>query len=321
MDSVHRENIIKFYDERAPKYDSEPDGLHFRLAKDFAKWAQPVVPKDLQSPLKMLDLGCGTGMVSMAALELFGPDSVIDGVDISSVSLDIAREKAKDRGSKSMHFYEGSATNLKELPLEKASYSLINCCSAFVLLHGDPSDILRLWSEYLKPGGVLVVDVLMSGIQVASELATRALSPYGKQAVERGWIQSDASIRQVIQSSGLECRDVLQTGSYRDIEYRIEDTGETWDRMMQTPIYQVGTLAEEQAKKAKQSFIDMFKSFIGESGIFKDQARFFICIATKSWNFFFPGDIGLSVCFSNSRLLGNINWADEFIGWHAGYLP
>jgi ubiquinone/menaquinone biosynthesis C-methylase UbiE len=120
---------------------------------------------NLKTPLKMLDLCCGTGL-SYAARERFGPGSVIHAMDISGVSLEIARAKAarlgegRKEGEGEMEFWEGSAVELDALAfgdgngkLQKGAYGLITCCSAFVFLPGDRAAVVKEWAEYLAPEG------------------------------------------------------------------------------------------------------------------------------------------------------------------------
>jgi ubiquinone/menaquinone biosynthesis C-methylase UbiE len=150
--------IIQFYNSRAPTYDTE-DTFHAALAADFITWVSSVLPPDLTAPLKMLDLCCGTGLVSFAARERFGRDAVIYGVDISGESIGIPRAKAaalemgEENGARaegSMRFWEGSVVELDALAvgdgkgeLQKGTYGLITCSSAFVLLPGDGTAVVR----------------------------------------------------------------------------------------------------------------------------------------------------------------------------------
>jgi SAM-dependent methyltransferase len=157
--------IIEFYNSRTPTYDTE-DTFHPTLAADFIIWASSMLPANLKTPLKMLDLCCGTGPVSYAARERFGPDAVVHGVDISGASLEIARAKAarleegRKEGKAEMEFWEGSAVELDALALGdgkgkllKGTYGLITCCSAFMFLPGDRAAVVKAWAEYLAPGG------------------------------------------------------------------------------------------------------------------------------------------------------------------------
>lgn len=121
-----------------------------------------------------------------------------------------------------MRFWEGSAVELDALAfgdenekLQKGSYGLITCCSAFVFLPGDRAVVVKGWAQYLAPGGMLVFDVPAPDAQVATLFVSRAMAVYGVPVVDREWIVGEGSVRDVIRGAGLECKNVLGTGAYK----------------------------------------------------------------------------------------------------------
>ena len=53
---------------------------------------------ELRSGEKILDVSCGTGMVTFRAAEGVGPEGKVLGTDISQTMIDTAREEAARRG-------------------------------------------------------------------------------------------------------------------------------------------------------------------------------------------------------------------------------
>ena len=52
----------------------------------------------IDAGMRILDLGCGAGDVSMLAAELVGPEGSIVGIDRSQEVLNVAKERAREGG-------------------------------------------------------------------------------------------------------------------------------------------------------------------------------------------------------------------------------
>ena len=148
------------YDERSVKYDNSH---HPRFARHTVQLAK------VQPGEHVLDLACGTGLVSYYASEIVGPSGSVIGVDISSGMLAQAEEKEPSHDLQNVAFYKHSITELDTLDAVKGKqFDLITCCSALVLLP-DPAQAVKHWVAFLKPGGRLITDVthpnnLISGL-------------------------------------------------------------------------------------------------------------------------------------------------------------
>lgn len=58
--------------------------------------------------MRILDLGCGPGDVSMLAAELVGPEGSIVGIDRSQEVLNVAKERAREGGLHHISFVQAS---------------------------------------------------------------------------------------------------------------------------------------------------------------------------------------------------------------------
>jgi 2-polyprenyl-6-hydroxyphenyl methylase/3-demethylubiquinone-9 3-methyltransferase len=99
-----------------------------------------------------LDIGCGGGIIAEDLAQL---SATVTGVDISTASLETAREHAKQTGL-DINYMESYA---ESLPFEDNSFELVTCCD--VLEHVD--DVNMAISEIqrvLKPGGIFVYDTV-----------------------------------------------------------------------------------------------------------------------------------------------------------------
>ncbi|HZD56921.1 MAG TPA: 50S ribosomal protein L11 methyltransferase, partial [Anaerolineales bacterium] len=106
-----------------------------------------------QQSLTAIDIGCGSGILSIAALKL-GAEHVL-GVDIDPEALESARQNAELNGvSAALELRQGSVTEVREgaFSLQKAPLVLANLLAPI---------ILRLLAEglgeLLSPGGTLVL--------------------------------------------------------------------------------------------------------------------------------------------------------------------
>ncbi|KAI9742220.1 MAG: hypothetical protein M1818_004120 [Claussenomyces sp. TS43310] len=274
------DEFIKAYDARAGSYDTEPGGIHQRLATDLVRWAKPMLSESLTSPTKVLDLCCGTGMVAYAALHQCGPETIVDGVDISSKSLKIARAKA--RSNQRARFYHSSATELERLHLQQSSYSLVTCCSALLLLPTNIPTILHKWVAYLRPGGLLVFDIPAPNRQVILNSLSRVVRSYQGPALDRDWMESELSIKQFLKDASLEVLDVFLTESYRTIELRAENVGVTWDNAAANPMFGIQKLTAAERANGKEAFMKIMRDNADAQGLIRDECRFYICIARRT---------------------------------------
>jgi ubiquinone/menaquinone biosynthesis C-methylase UbiE len=105
----------------------------------------------------VLDIGCGTGTLAIAAARRVGESGAVTGVDPSSELLARARKKAR-RARVDVAFETAGGENL---PFPDASFDLVLSTLVF---HHLPHDVLRSSAQeirrVLKPGGrLLAVDI------------------------------------------------------------------------------------------------------------------------------------------------------------------
>lgn len=150
MASTQAEDAQRLYDGRGVKYD---DSFHPRFARHMVELIQP------QAGEHVLDLACGTGLVSYPASIAVGPSGSVTGVDISRGMLAEAETKRSMHRPPNVTFHRHSITELDSLAaLRGRQFDVITCCSALVLFP-YPGDVLKHWVPYLKSGGRLIVDV------------------------------------------------------------------------------------------------------------------------------------------------------------------
>ena len=73
---------------------------------------------------KVLDVCCGSGASAIPAAETVGPDGLVAGVDLAENLLELARNKARERGLNNITFRYG---DLAQLPFDDGSFDAVVC--------------------------------------------------------------------------------------------------------------------------------------------------------------------------------------------------
>ncbi len=104
---------------------------------------------DLRPGERVLDIACGTGLVTFPAAAAVAPDGEVLGTDISSEMVESARQVAEQRGVYNAAFERMDAENLG-LPGSSFDVAL---CSLGLMYVPDPLRALREMHRVLAPGG------------------------------------------------------------------------------------------------------------------------------------------------------------------------
>src|SRR5262245_31171654 len=140
-----------------------PSGARELSVRGFSAWAH------LEPGHSVLDVGCGTGTLAIAAKRHVGPTGTVSGIDASSEMLARAEKKARRAGIK----VDWKLAAAQALPFPDAQFdAVLNT----VMLHHLPrkgrEQCAGEMRRVLKPGGhLLVVDFAGSGRESGSLLA------------------------------------------------------------------------------------------------------------------------------------------------------
>ncbi|KAF2819186.1 S-adenosyl-L-methionine-dependent methyltransferase [Ophiobolus disseminans] len=215
-------NAIRFYEGRSRDYD---DTWHSDFTRRFLSHI------DLQPGQEVLDLACGTGLLTFKEADIVGPTGKVVGVDVTPGMIAIASRKKEQNGDKyaNVSLHKGDILHLDETEaLKGKTFDVITVASALVLFP-DPKAAIEHWSGYLKPGGVLVTDAthprnLVSGM-VLERVARRLDLPI---PYNRSWSQSESTLKHTLESAGLEVESVITVHNQAGYGKRYYDI-EQWD--------------------------------------------------------------------------------------------
>jgi ubiquinone/menaquinone biosynthesis C-methylase UbiE len=134
------------FDQAAAQWDENPTRI--ALSRDLAKAI--LQEADPAADWRVLDFGCGTGLVGLALLDQVGE---VTGADTSDGMLEVLRRKIADHGLTRMHAVH---MDLQQDDPPEAEWHMI--VTAMVMHHVEDIDAtLRAFYRMLKPGGVLCV--------------------------------------------------------------------------------------------------------------------------------------------------------------------
>ena len=104
----------------------------------------------IKEGLRVLDLGCGSGDVSMLAAELVGPEGSVVGIDQSAEAVALAESRVCCRGYRQIRF---CVSSVEEFSSDELFDVVIG---RYVLIHQpSPSDFLRAARRHVRPGGAI----------------------------------------------------------------------------------------------------------------------------------------------------------------------
>ncbi len=122
----------------------------------------------LRPGMRVLDIGCGAGDVSLLVAERVGPNGHVVGIDIAEKAVTLARQRAEALGCENATFYLTADPDCAE----EEPFDFV--IGRYVVLHQqDPSEFIRAAASRLRPGGILA----FHEIDMRTDFATLPVVP------------------------------------------------------------------------------------------------------------------------------------------------
>lgn len=147
-------NPEKYYAKKAKYYDIA-NSVRYRELEDELRFFKWIFKKFNKKVKRILDIGCGTGRLSIPLSEM---GYKVVGIDTSKEMLDIAQGKVK-KGNKNVFFKK---TDMRNYKLKDKFDFIVNGDSSIthLLTRKDVMKTLRNIYSHLSEDGILILDVL-----------------------------------------------------------------------------------------------------------------------------------------------------------------
>jgi SAM-dependent methyltransferase len=180
----------------------------------FGAWASPVADAaGIRRGDKVLDVGCGTGVLAREALRRVGQEGQVAGLDLNEGML-----AAAARSEPKIAWRRGDAASL---PFEDVSFDVVVSQFALMYFPDRVASLREMWRT-LAPGGRLAVAVWAPidharGYQILVEIAVRQCGPEAADVLAAPFVLgNEAELATLVADSGISGANViLHEGSIR----------------------------------------------------------------------------------------------------------
>jgi ubiquinone/menaquinone biosynthesis C-methylase UbiE len=137
------------------KYILGHSGREIQRLMHQAAIVRPITERLLRSAgigqgMRVLDLGCGAGDVSLLAAELVGPSGSVVGIDRNQAIIAMARQRARRA---KFHHVDFRYVSVEDFSDPEPFDAVVG---RFVLIHqADPVALIRAAADFARPGGVV----------------------------------------------------------------------------------------------------------------------------------------------------------------------
>ncbi len=169
----------------------------------FTPFAQRLVEAVGVAPgARVLDIACGTGVVTRIAAAAAGPSGAVTGVDLGEPMLEVARAQQPPENAAPITYLQGSAD---ALPVQDDSFDVATCHHGLQFFP-ERVDALRDARRALKPGGRLAVGCWQSGVgmQILDDALERHISQEAADMMRSPFSVSVEELRRLLEEAGFD---------------------------------------------------------------------------------------------------------------------
>ena len=240
----------------------------------FNEWAPRVAKLAHLGPgMRVLDVACGTGVLSLVAAELVKPDGSVVGLDLNTGMLDVAMRKAPQ-----IEWREAPA---EAIPFENSTFDAV--VSQFGLMFFEEKDrAIREMMRVLRPAGKMAIAVWdslerVSGYAAITRLTSRLFGDSAAESFRAPYSLGDVQILSAILSdagiSDFRISTLEGKARYPSIKYWMEADIRGWTLS--------DTLDDAQFELLVAEAETEFSSFLNDDGTVEFDSPAHIVTATK----------------------------------------
>lgn len=205
---------------------------------------------------RVLDVGCGTGVVTRLAADRVGGDGEVTGLDVNPGMLEVARSAAPELG------IEWCQASAETMPLPDETFDVVLCQMSLQFVPDRPA-ALREMRRVLAPGGRLILNVPGPAAPMFEFLAEAMGRHVAPEAV--GFVLAVFALHDETEIEGL-----LRDAGFRDVEVSAKMVDLSlpapkdflWQYVASTPLAAVVVEADEEARAAlEREVVDRWQEF------------------------------------------------------------
>lgn len=194
-------NERHYFNSKAGQWDS------LMPADERARVEGLIAALGLQRNSRVLDVGCGTGIIIPALRRQVGAYGHVVAIDIAEQMLVRAHEKLPSER-------ECVAADVHALPFTNQSFDAVVCFNCFPHFHDKPRAFLQM-QQLLRQGGALYI------CHSRSREGINALHSGLSGVVQKDRIPPDAAMRELFANAGFQDIDICNAAeSYRAQGYK-----------------------------------------------------------------------------------------------------
>jgi ubiquinone/menaquinone biosynthesis C-methylase UbiE len=263
----YKQGIADLYNRRSQTYDDSE--WHLQICHRLLEYSL------VSSGQHILDIGTGTGHLAIAAAQIVGTEGRVIGVDISALMLEQARSKVEALGLSNLEFQLADA---EALNYPANSFDRILCANTFPWIE-DKEAALRLWYQFLKPGGLIGIHTPADTAYIGYVVLRYVFERYGVTLEPSNRIGAIDTCQNLLANAGFEAIEIKteQHGSY----ISLDKAKASWEGIVSLPSHRkskdfLSQLSSEQLVQAKAEFEAELEALQTEQGIWDDLTTWYI---------------------------------------------
>jgi ubiquinone/menaquinone biosynthesis C-methylase UbiE len=257
----------------APSTQLQTQGFSKSPAENYERYFVPAIGGPVAEDLieaaglrpgeRVLDVACGTGVVTRLAAERVGPSGTVAGLDVHPGMLAVAR--AATPAGKSINWYEASA---EAMPLPDSSFDVVLCQMGLQFMPNKPA-ALREMRRVLDRGGRVLINMpgpkpLLLGI--LTEALAQHISPQAAAFSDAVFSLHDtADITKLMRDAGFRDIDVQAKPKF----LRPPAPGDfLWQYVYSTPLLEpVSQASAEQRTALEREVCSRWQDLVTDGGL------------------------------------------------------
>jgi ubiquinone/menaquinone biosynthesis C-methylase UbiE len=225
---------------------------------------------------RVLDVACGTGVVSRLASQIVGPEGTVVGLDNNSGMLAVARSTAPSGATFDWH-----EANAETMPLPDESFDVVLCQMGLQFVPDKPA-ALREMRRVLSPGGRLILNVpgpTPKPLAIMGEGIAHHIHPEAQQFVEHVFSLHDTEeLQKLISEAGFHEVTVQANATSLPLPAPADFL---WQYVQSTPLAAVVAQVDNEARMAlDREVVERLQAFVKDDALML-QLRMLVATARK----------------------------------------